>query len=184
MHLTSPHLSRYIYLAPWHYCEGTIKAHGRVLRIDTAGDAGAAFSLRYCDLGHNGGLCAALPGPRFLVSTQECGVVAASAHRAPPKPAGPLQHVAGVFDGAGQRIRLYIDGECVADEQIDRPCRMSACSAPLAIGSLRPPAEADTSQPGSFLGEVLKWKVDAAARSADEMRALAAQALSSGELTD
>ena len=43
--------------------------HGKILRYDTLGTNGA-FSLRYCDYGHNGGLCAAVPGPSFLVNTE------------------------------------------------------------------------------------------------------------------
>ena len=52
-----------------------------MLRYDTVGTRGA-FSLRFSDLGHNGGLNAALPGSRFLVNTEH-GPVSAAANRRP-----------------------------------------------------------------------------------------------------
>ena len=62
---------RYVYCVPWmdgaQFPERII-GNGRVLRYDTVGEDGA-FTLRYCDVGHNGGLTAALPGARFLINT-------------------------------------------------------------------------------------------------------------------
>jgi hypothetical protein len=102
---------RYIYCAPWN--DGAkqpgLHGHGAVLRYDTLG-SGGGFSLLYSDCGHNGGLCAALPGPRFLVATTT-GVVSVAANR--EMPAG-RHHLAGVYDGSS--IKLYIDGQ-LANEQ-------------------------------------------------------------------
>ncbi len=100
---------RYLYFAPWlrdASFSGKIGGGGHALRYDTTGD-GAAFDLRLCDLGHNGGLCAALPGPRFLVNTEH-GPRSVAANAAPP--AG-RHHLAGVYDG--EWISLYLDGRLV-----------------------------------------------------------------------
>ena len=102
---------RFFYCAPWR--DGTkrgrkeIGVHATVLRYDTTGDQ-AVFSLRAADFGHNGGLCAAVPGPTFLVNTDK-GVIGVSAHRTlnPGR-----HHIVGVYDGTS--IRLYIDGELAA----------------------------------------------------------------------
>ena len=77
---------RYFYTAPWRGDRGRRHAHGRVLRYDTLG-ADGAFSLRYGDVGHNGGLCAAVPGPSFIVNTTG-GAVSIAAHQtlAPGRP--------------------------------------------------------------------------------------------------
>ena len=64
--------------------------------------------LRFCDVGHNGGLCAAVPGPNFLVNTEN-GALGAAAHEIP---APGWHHFAGVYDGA--EISLYIDGVLAA----------------------------------------------------------------------
>jgi len=103
---------RFIYCATWikdQTFRGRIGGAGKVLRYDTTGDH-AAFDLRFCDLGHNGGLCAALPGPRFLVNTDR-GVISIAANRL--LPAG-VHHLVGIYDGA--RIRLYINGQCVNEQ--------------------------------------------------------------------
>ena len=70
---------RYFYGASLYDGEGDAY-HGRVLRYDTAG-CNASFSLRYGDYGHNGGLCAAVPGPSFLVNTTK-GPRSIAAHQA------------------------------------------------------------------------------------------------------
>ncbi len=96
---------RFIYGAPWNDGAGHpgLHGHGAVLRYDTIGERGS-FSLRYADCGHNGGLCAALPGPRFLVAT-EPGVVSIAANR---QLAPGRHYLAGVYDG--RSIALYVDG--------------------------------------------------------------------------
>lgn len=104
---------RYLYLAPWREdCaeEGRILSHGKVLRVDTAGE-GARFVLKYMDCGHNGGLGAALPGPSFLVNTEQ-GPRSVQAH-ALPEPG--WHHLAGVWDG--QEVSLYVDGVLIAREE-------------------------------------------------------------------
>jgi hypothetical protein len=82
--------------------------HGRILRYDTLG-ANGSFSLRYCDYGHNGGLCAAVPGPSFIINTVK-GPLSIAAHRV-------LQpgwhHIAGVYNG--RTIKLFIDGLLVGE---------------------------------------------------------------------
>lgn len=117
---------RYFYAAPLYDGEGDAY-HGRVLRCDTLGGDGA-FSLRYCDYGHNGGLCAAVPGPSFLVNT-ESGVRSIAAHRT-LRPG--WHHLAGVYDG--QRLQLYIDGEQAAErEAAGRPLDTEV---PVTVGEL------------------------------------------------
>jgi Concanavalin A-like lectin/glucanases superfamily len=98
-----------------------------VLRYDTVG-ARAAFSLRFSDLGHNGGLNAALPGARFLVNTEH-GPVSAAANR---RPESGWHHLAGVYDG--RAIKLYIDGELVGSQSARG--RIVCPGVPLTIGQL------------------------------------------------
>jgi hypothetical protein len=100
---------RFFYGAPLYDGEGEAY-HGRVLRCDTLGEDGA-FSLRYCDYGHNGGLCAAVPGPSFLVNT-ESGVRSIASHR--PLEAG-RHHLLGMYDG--QSLQLWIDGRLAGRRQ-------------------------------------------------------------------
>jgi len=138
---------RFIYFVPWLMEErfaGRIGGGGNVLRYDTTGD-GAVFDLRFCDLGHNGGLCAALPGPRFLVNTEH-GPRSVAANQTPP--AG-RHHFAGVYDG--ETIILYLDGELVNR----RPAsgRLLTNDADLSIGP--------------FTGAIHEVRISAAARSAD-----------------
>ena len=201
---------RFLYFAPWHCGEGAnglIQTHGRVLRVDTVGTAGAAFSLRWSDLGHNGGLTAALPGPRFLVNTVECGVVTASADAPAPAPAADaadadageqLQHVVGVFDGARQRVMLAIDGHVVAERATRAPCRLAPCTAPVTVGALHYEQDSAAASgegggggggdllPGSFLGTVVAWRAENAvpttASPHEAIAKLAADALSTGTL--
>lgn len=84
--------------------------HGRMLRVDTIGER-AAFSLRFCDYGHNGGLCAAVPGPSFLINTQG-GVRSVATHR--PLAAG-RHHLVGIYDG--DTLQLWIDGQLAAQRK-------------------------------------------------------------------
>ena len=101
---------RFLYAAPWRGDRDEGRGHGRILRYDILGDNGA-FSLRYADCGHNGGLCAAVPGPSFLVNTVG-GPVSASAHA---RLTSGWHYLAGVYDG--RSIRLVIDGETTAQRQ-------------------------------------------------------------------
>lgn len=106
---------RYLYFAPWREELKTgpdegFKAHGKVLRYDTTG-SGASFSLRAADFGHNGGLCAALPGPSFLINTPE-GVFNVRANKVLSK---GRHHLAGVYNGS--KLSLYLDGELVAEQE-------------------------------------------------------------------
>ena len=100
---------RYLYAAPWRGDRDEGRCHGRLLRYDTL-EAGS-FSLRYGDYGHNGGLCAAVPGPSFLINT-DSGPRSISAHQT-------LQpgwhHLAGTYDGG--RLRLFVDGRPVAERR-------------------------------------------------------------------
>ena len=145
---------RYFYSSPWRLNEGpNYGAHGNVLRHDTLGDGGS-FSLRAGDVGHNGGLCAATPGPSFLVNTT-MGVVSATLHRALNPGA---HHLAGTYDG--RCIRLYLDGECVAERAATGAIQQS--SAPITVGAL--PAGA-----ARLVGRVVRAQVEASALGADEI---------------
>jgi len=121
---------RYIYCAPWN--DGSawpkgIVGNGRVLRYDTLGDQGS-FSLRFCDYGSNGGLCAALPGARFLVNTTE-GVRSIAANR--PPEAG-RHYLAGVYDG--RHIQLFIDGRLINEQAASG--RLVTSDVPLTVGRI------------------------------------------------
>ncbi|MDD5677584.1 MAG: hypothetical protein PHW60_06270 [Kiritimatiellae bacterium] len=123
---------RYLYFAPWHdgvMYEKTEKicGHGRVLRYDTAG-TDASYILRLTDYGHNGGLCAALPGATFTINTDR-GVFSARANRII---AAGRHHLAGVYDG--QAVMLYIDGKMVNRQ----PARGALCanSTPVTLGKI------------------------------------------------
>ena len=96
---------RFIYTSP--LCDDDA-FHGRVLRCDTVGEEGS-FSLRYCDYGHNGGLCAAVPGPSFLVNTKR-GPLSVAAHQALTS---GWHHLAGVYNG--RTLKLLVDGRVVAE---------------------------------------------------------------------
>ncbi len=122
---------RYIYFAPWRAGtdeKGGIIPTGNVLRYDTTGDD-AAFSLRAVDFGHNGGLCAAVPGAAFLVNTTQ-GVLCARANRplAPGK-----HHLVGVYNG--RDAGLYLDGLLTADQRGGG--RISNSRVGLSIGKLQ-----------------------------------------------
>ena len=143
---------RFFYGAPLYDGIGD-RFHGRILRCDTLGP-GSAFSLRYVDYGHNGGLCAAVPGPSFLVNTTE-GVRSIATHN----PLRPGRHcLVGVYDG--HRLKLYVDGMLEAE----RPAsgRLQRCVTPLSIGHIGGAA--------SFLGAVEELRVSDIARSDDWIR--------------
>jgi len=97
---------RSFYAAPLYAGDGE-DFHGRMMRVDTLGENGA-FSLRFCDYGHNGGLCAAVPGPSFLVNTAS-GVRSVATHQ--PLPSG-VHHLVGVYDGAS--LQLWVNGRLLA----------------------------------------------------------------------
>ncbi len=152
---------RFLYFAPWHdgaeyEKTGKISGHGRVLRYDTTG-SNAAFALRLTDLGHNGGLCAAVPGPTFVVNTDQ-GVFSARASRlATPG----RRHLAGVYDG--QSVALYLDGALVNRQ----PARGALCvaAAPVTLGKL-------SNGTGYFRGVLREVRLLPAALEAGDIAAL------------
>jgi hypothetical protein len=123
---------RYFYFAPWQQGrDGETKqllVHGKVLRYDTLGSSGA-FSLRHCDIGHNGGLNAAVPGPSFLINT-ESGVKGVAAHQilSPGR-----HHLAGTYDG--EHVRLYIDGSLAASRRASGKL-LDCDNVPITVGHL------------------------------------------------
>ncbi len=137
---------RYLYAAPWRGAGDDEQMSGRILRYDTL--KGGSFSLRYCDYGHNGGLCAAVPGPSFIINTSD-GPFSVSAHRLLDP---GWHHLAGTYDG--RRIRLYIDGSLMAE----RAARGSfqANSADLAIGHI-------DGGSATFRGQIREVNVDGVA---------------------
>ena len=145
---------RYLYCIPWlkdsQFVPGRIGGGGNVLRYDTTG-AQASFDLRFCDLGHNGGLCAALPGPRFLINTED-GPRSVAANQAPP--AG-RHHFAGVYDG--QTISLYIDGQLINSSPASG--QLVNNDIDLALGRVLDGA-------GKFSGTIHEVRISAVARSA------------------
>lgn len=152
---------RFLYLAPWHdgkaYPDGII-AHGRVLRVDTTGD-NASFDLRFCDVGHNGGLNAAVPGARFLVNT-ESGALSVAANQSPRV---GNHHLAGVYDG--KSVKLYIDGELVNEETLDgddtpHDRRLLVNRSAVTIGRM-------TDGGALFNGSIAEVRISARARSAE-----------------
>jgi Concanavalin A-like lectin/glucanases superfamily len=148
---------RFLYFAPWMdgtKFTGRIGGSGRVLRYDTVG-ARAAFSLRFSDLGHNGGLNAALPGARFLVNTER-GPVSAAANR---RPESGWHHLAGVYDG--RAIKLYIDGELAGSQSASG--RIVRPGVPLTVGQLGGGG-------GRFDGTIADVRISAGARTAEWIR--------------
>ena len=147
---------RFLYCAPWRLDstdDAPVNAHANALRYDTTGE-GASFSLRCVDLGHNGGLCAAVPGPSFLVNTEKCVLnVRANRNLSPGR-----RHLAGVYDG--RRITLFVDGLPVAERAGSG--RIQNCAADVAIGKLQDGL-------GRFKGRVSEVRVSNIARSADWM---------------
>ncbi len=169
---------RYLYAAPWRGDLDDGRAHARILRYDTLGENGA-FSLRYSDCGHNGGLCAAVPGPTFLVNTT-VGVRGVSAHRT----LEPGWHyLAGVYDGTA--IQLVIDGEVVAQREATgaiQPTEVDVAIGHIAGGVGRfGDAGDDSAGRGGDSGQdrdhdrnrIAGIAVSAVARSGDWMRAAA-----------
>jgi hypothetical protein len=144
---------RYLYYGAW--MDGTgfperIIGNGRVLRYDTTGD-GASFCLRYSDLGHNGGLCAALPGSRFLVNTDR-GVISIASNS---KPLEVRHHLAGVYDG--RSISLYVNGQLVNTQ--DARGRILTNDVDTSLGGI-----IDGS--ASFKGEIEEVRISSTARDA------------------
>lgn len=145
---------RFFYGAPL-YDGGGDAYHGRVLRCDTLGRNGS-FSLRYSDYGHNGGLCAAVPGPSFLINTEQ-GVRGVAAHRA--LGAG-WHHLAGVYDG--RRLQLFLDGELAAERSASG--RLVQSEVPVTLGDLGEGS-------ARFEGELAETQVSSVARTADWIEA-------------
>ena len=124
---------RYFYAAPWQQGRDPERpdrfvTHGVVLRCDTLGEHGS-FSLRYCDYGHNGGLNAGVPGPNFLVNTEN-GVLGVGAHDALPP---GKHHLAGTYDG--HTIKLFIDGRLAA--QREGRGRIQPGNEPVVLGCIQ-----------------------------------------------
>ena len=117
---------RFFYAAP-DFDPDSDKMHGRILRYDTIGERGT-FTLKYCDYGHNGGLCAAVPGPSFVVNTAS-GALSIAAHRALLP---GWHHLCGVF--TGRSIKLYVDGALVVERSGSGA--LQACDVPVAIGHI------------------------------------------------
>ncbi len=148
---------RFLYCAPWmdgQAFPGRIIGNGRVLRYDTTGQR-ASFCLRSSDYGSNGGLCAALPGPRFLINTSD-RVFSVAADR--PLPVG-RHHLVGTYDG--RCLRLFLDGEEIACQ----PARGSLAvnRTDVVIGGL---AEGEA----PFQGAVLLAGISSSVRSPDWVR--------------
>ena len=144
---------RYVYFAPWREDPDENDSreyvpHGKVLRYDTAGEA--SFVLKYAECGHNGGLCASLPGPTFTLST-EVGTRSVRANKAL---SSGKHHISGVYDG--ERATLYIDGKAVASTEASGPVRPSR--APIVVGGL-----AGGGAP--FQGDIEEARISSVARS-------------------
>ncbi len=145
---------RYLYCAPWHDFTGypeKILGHGRVLRYDTVGDGGS-FSLRWSDYGHNGGLCAAVPGPSFVINTRQ-GARSVAAHRC--FAAGP-HYLAGTYDG--NTVRLYIDGELIAQREASG--KIVSNETPITIGRIH-------AGEGYFAGVIQRVRISRQAKRAE-----------------
>ncbi len=147
---------RYVYFSPWREDPDENDArdytpHGKVLRYDTA-DEDASFILKYAECGHNGGLCASLPGPTFSVNTGG-GVLNVRANRT-LEPG--WRHVAGVYDGA--RLTLYIDGSPV--NEVEGAGSIQTGRAEVAIGRI-------AGGGAQFKGSIAHVRVSDTARSAD-----------------
>lgn len=149
---------RYFYAAPWQQGpkadkQGEFVTHGIVLRCDTLGDE-SAFSLRWCDLGHNGGLNAGVIGPSFLINTAgTCLRV-----RSPRLLSSGLHHLAGTYDG--QVARLFVDGDLVAEQQ--HAGTIPTSDLPVTVGHIQDGA-------GTLRGEVIEAKIKETAASVSEI---------------
>jgi hypothetical protein len=149
---------RYVYCAPWREDpdepdERGFTPHGKVLRYDTAEDA--AFTLKYVECGHNGGLCASMPGPTLTVITSD-GTRSARANR---NLSAGWHHIAGTYDG--KAITLYIDGEPVSTTEATGTVNPS--NSPLTIGSL-------IGGGARFLGSISEVRISNTSRSPDWIR--------------
>ena len=145
---------RFFYAAPLRDGESD-QFHGRVLRYDTLGENGS-YSLRYCDYGHNGGLCAAVPGPSFLVNTTG-GVLSIAAHR---DLTPGWHHLAGVYDG--HSMKLFVDGALVGERSGSGSIQMNQVG--VSIGRLGRGA-------ARFRGSVDEVRISSIARSDDWIKA-------------
>jgi hypothetical protein len=157
---------RYFYAAPWQqgpkvHKEGEFVTHGIVLRCDTLGDE-SAFSLRWCDLGHNGGLNAGVIGPSFLINTQGTCLRVSDSRLLSPG----LHHLAGTYDG--QVVRLFVDGDLVAEQQ--HVGTIPTSELPVAVGHIQDGA-------GALRGEVIESQIQAKAASVSEIADTFAQGL-------
>lgn len=144
---------RYLYYAPWNdgsLFPAALLGHGRVLRYDTIGENGT-FSLRFVDYGHNGGLCAAVPGTRFLVNTEQ-GVRSVAANRAP---VSGRHYIVGVYDG--RIIQLYIDGALVNEQPATG--RLVQSDVDISAGKV-------LNGLGRFQGRIEEVRISACARDA------------------
>ena len=153
---------RFVYFAPWREDPDDsdtrqFTPHGKVLRYDTT-DADAAFMLKYAECGHNGGLCASLPGPTFSINTS-AGVRNVRANRC-LEPG--WHHVAGVFDGS--RLGLYVDGVSVGETEATGPIRTG--QADVGIGRI-------ASGGAQFSGHIAHVRISDVARSPGWIRATA-----------
>ncbi|NQU09918.1 hypothetical protein HQ590_03940, partial [bacterium] len=149
---------RYLYCAPWNdgsAYPNAIVGNGRVLRYDTVGRQGS-FSLRFADCGHNGGLCGAVPGARFIINT-ETGPRSVAANRVPR--AG-RQALAGVYDG--RLLRLYQDGELVNEQAASG--RLVTTGTELSVGQM-------FRGQGRFRGTIQRVRISRVARDARWLKA-------------
>ena len=144
---------RYFYGAPLYDGEGDA-FHGRVLRYDTSG-SNASFSLRYSDYGHNGGLCAAVPGPSFLINTAK-GPRSIAAHQALTP---GWHHLTGVYNG--RTLKLWVDGRLVAERSGTGSLQVN--QVPVTVGGL-------ADGPAQFRGQVGEVRVTTVARSDDWLK--------------
>jgi hypothetical protein len=147
---------RYFYGAPWRQDNEKQAQNAAtdsiILRCDTLGENGS-FSLRWSDTGHNGGLCAALPGPSFLVNLVSGQVLSVGAHKVLPP---GRYHVAGIYDG--QTIKLVINGEVVAERSGSG--NIQNCDAPICVGQIG-------NELGKFHGAVEKFRISECAKNSD-----------------
>ncbi len=146
---------RYFYLAPWQDGTPPEPMHGRILRYDTLGAHGT-FSLRYGDYGHNGGLCAAVLGPTFIVNTLAGPRSVAARRTLTPG----WHHLAGVY--TGRVLKLFIDGALAAQRSASGT--LVNCRAPLTLGAFETGA-------ARFRGHLALVRVASVARSDDWIRA-------------
>lgn len=144
---------RYVYFSPWREDpdendDREYTPHGKVLRYDTADEA--SFALKYAECGHNGGLCASLPGPTFTINTEN-GTRSVRANRTltPGR-----HHLSGVYDG--ERTTLYIDGAPV--DSVEAAGAVRSSQTPTSIGRL-----AGGGAP--FQGEINEVRISTTARS-------------------